>query len=108
MKLRPDIRRLLPFFAAIFSLGILDDLSAADSTAVSALIEASCIDCHDGDTKTPVNLEDLTFDLQDPKRFRAWEKVFDQVHKNKMPPKKKPRPDPAQKQAALNWLQSEL
>ena len=60
--------------------------------AVKPLIEAHCIDCHDADTKTPLNFEELGFDLNDPPTFAAWEKVFDRVTKGEMPPAKKERP----------------
>lgn len=75
---------------------------------VLPLIEASCIDCHDGDTKTPLNFEELSYDLSDPEVFRAWEKIFDQVESGEMPPEKKARPDPSKKKAALDSLGQHL
>ena len=71
---------------------------------VLPLVEASCMDCHDRDTETALDFEALTFDLAKPEVFRMWEKVFDQVESGEMPPAKKPRPDSAKKQAALDPL----
>ncbi|MFV1981184.1 MAG: sulfatase-like hydrolase/transferase, partial [Rhodothermia bacterium] len=68
------------------------------------LIDASCNECHDEDTKTDLNFYDLAFNLSNPKTFRRWEKVFDQIDNGKMPPKKKARPDAELKETALDSL----
>lgn len=80
----------------------------AFETAVAPLIDASCLECHDRDTKTALNLEALTLDLADPEVFRIWETVFDQIESGEMPPEKKPRPDPVKKKAALDSLGHQL
>jgi hypothetical protein len=76
--------------------------------AVKPLVEASCIDCHDADTETPLNFEKIGHDLSDAATFRQWVKVFDRVDKGEMPPKKKKRPDPALKNKALAALEADL
>jgi hypothetical protein len=76
--------------------------------AVEALVEASCIECHDADTNTALDFDVLAFDLGDADAYRTWVNVFDMIESGKMPPEKEPRPDPRQKRAALNWLRSEL
>ena len=75
---------------------------------VRPLIEASCINCHDGDTKTSLNFENLSYDLSEPEVFRMWEKIFDRVERDEMPPKKKKRPDPVIKKKALVMLHQHL
>lgn len=77
-------------------------------SAVQPLIDASCIDCHDADTNTPLNLEALAFDLEDPDTFRKWEKVHDAIVSGEMPPKKKKRPDPALLEPAQATLSQHL
>ena len=76
--------------------------------SVSPLGDASCIECHDRDTKTTLNFEELNFELENPKVFRMWKKVFDQIESGEMPPEKKPRPDQALKEAALDSLYEHL
>ena len=61
----------------------------AFKAAVSPLVEASCIDCHDANTDTQLNFEKLGHDLSDAATFRQWIKIFDRVQKGEMPPKKK-------------------
>ena len=71
-------------------------------------MEASCIDCHDADTDTPLNFEKLGHDLSDAATFRQWVKIFDRVDKGEMPPKKKKRPDSVLKNSALAALKADL
>ena len=80
----------------------------AFKAAVSPLMEASCIDCHDTDTDTRLNFEKLGHDLSDAATFRQWVKIFDRVDKGEMPPKKKKRPDPVLKNKALTALEADL
>ena len=95
----------------IFILSLVISLSVNGLTfkeAVAPLIEASCMDCHDKDTDTPLNFEKLGHDLSDTETFRQWVKIFDRVDKGEMPPKKKARPDPALKKRALAALEADL
>ncbi len=95
-------------FVGVCGLVLAPIHSPAFEPAVSPLVEASCIECHDRDTKTALNLEELNFDLDNPEAFRKWEKVFDQIESGKMPPAKKPRPNPNLKRAALDALNQQL
>ncbi|MDG1149952.1 MAG: DUF1587 domain-containing protein, partial [Akkermansiaceae bacterium] len=76
--------------------------------SLEPLIESSCIECHDADTKTALNFENLGFDLENEDAFRMWESVYDMIESGEMPPKKKPRPDPDSKKAALATLHQHL
>ena len=76
--------------------------------ALAPLVEASCIDCHDADTDTPLNFEKIGHDLSDAATFRQWMKIFDRVQKGEMPPKNKKRPDPILKNKALTALEAGL
>ena len=80
----------------------------AFKSAVAPLIEASCMDCHDKDTDTPLNFEKLGHDLTNAATFRQWTKVFDRVQSGEMPPKNKPQPEANLKDKALKALQRDL
>jgi len=80
----------------------------ASKDAVVPLVEASCIDCHDADTDTPLNFEKIGHDLSDAATFRQWVKIFDRVESGNMPPKKKKRPNPVLKNKALAALKADL
>ena len=88
--------------------GSSKDEATLPRQTVEALVEASCFDCHDSDTKTALNFDELSFDLADPEAFRMWEKVFNQIDSGEMPPEKRPRPEPNAKQAALDALSRHL
>ena len=80
----------------------------AFKATVAALVEASCIDCHDADTDTPLNFEKLGHDLTDAVTFQKWVKVFDRVQRGEMPPKNKPRPETTLQAKALASLEADL
>ena len=80
----------------------------AFKAAVSPLMEASCIDCHDANADTQLNFEKLGHDLSDAATFRQWIKIFDRVQKGEMPPKNKPRPEAALQAKALAALEVDL
>ena len=75
---------------------------------VILLVEASCIECHDSETKTALNFDTLGFDLANVENFRTWENVYDMIESGEMPPEKKPRPDPGHRKAALASLHQHL
>lgn len=76
--------------------------------SVEALVETSCIDCHDSSTKTALNFDDLSFDLADADAFRMWENIYNKIDSGEMPPKKKPRPNSKLKNDALKSLHQNL
>ena len=93
---------------ALLLLIALPTHGQAFKDALAPLVEASCIDCHDADTKTKLNFEELGHDLSDATTFGQWVKIFDRVDKGEMPPKNKKRPDPAIKNKALEVLEADL
>ena len=56
------------------------------ATDLDALIESSCIDCHDANTETSLDFTTLKKDFEDAKAFRTWVRVFDRVQNGEMPP----------------------
>jgi hypothetical protein len=72
------------------------------------LIEASCIHCHDAETKTPLNMENLDYDLGNPVAFAQMVKIFDRLQDREMPPRSEPRPKRALLNQTLASLKSAL
>ncbi len=80
-------------------------LPLGSSGALAPFLEKHCVECHDADAKKGgLDLAALGSDLSDRKAFETWVKVFDRTASGEMPPKKKPRPDAAQKSAYLGDL----
>jgi len=76
---------------------------------VRTFIEAHCSECHDADTKKGgLDLSALALQADDPIKFAAWVKVFDRVSADEMPPKKRPRPPVADKDAFTKAIAAEL
>lgn len=78
------------------------------ASPVEQFIDASCIECHDAETKTKLNFESLGHDLSDADTFRMWERVYDRVQSGEMPPKKKPRPEATLLKGAMSSLRADL
>ncbi|MGC6441770.1 MAG: DUF1592 domain-containing protein [Rubripirellula sp.] len=89
---------------AVLLLG--PDLQSAE---ISGFVKSYCIDCHRGDTSEgSFDLEALSFDLNDPAVFAAWERVFDRVEKSEMPPSDASQPSDAQRFAFSEDLAESL
>ena len=92
-----------------FAILILLPIGAIHGTTpVERLIDSSCIDCHDAETKTKLNFEALGHDLSNADTFRMWERIHDRVQTGEMPPKKKPRPEATLLKGALTELRTDL
>jgi hypothetical protein len=74
-----------------------------------AFVERHCFECHDTETKKGgLDLSALKFDTTDSTNFAAWVLVHDRVSRGEMPPKKKPRPEPAELEAFTKSLSASL
>lgn len=72
-------------------------------------LEQHCVECHDADVKKGgLDLAALKFDLTDAGRFKAWQKIFERVHDDEMPPQKKPQPEKGDRDAFLAALKAPL
>ena len=77
--------------------------------SVRVMIENRCTDCHDAETKKgSLDLTGLAFDLQNPKAYARWVKVFDRVEAGEMPPKGKAQPEAALRKDFLGQLSASL
>src|SRR5690349_16562787 len=100
--------KLFPHFA--LSLAAAISLRAADLPfPCRQFLDAHCAECHDADLKKAgLDFAALPFDLAQPTNFDKWVLVHDRVNNGEMPPKKKPRPEPAELAVFLKSLSSSL
>ena len=96
------------FFAACSFITAGQVIGQGFKADLAPMVKASCIKCHDADTKTRLDFEQLGYDLSDPAVFRKWELVFDRVHDGEMPPKGKARLPAGLRTRALASLEREL
>ena len=86
----------------------------SNDSDLQMLIQSACIDCHNKQTETGLDLTSLSMDFQQTTSashngtFRQWVRVFDRVQRGEMPPASADHPAPAVKQAALEFLGSQL
>ncbi|MDE2924587.1 MAG: DUF1587 domain-containing protein [Acidobacteriota bacterium] len=75
---------------------------------VARLLDVSCLRCHDVETETPLDLENLGYDLEDRGTFRKWVRVFERLEAGEMPPAGTRRPPRRVVDAALGALARDL
>lgn len=80
----------------------------ASATDLDALIQSSCIACHDANTETRLDFTRLATDFEKADAFRQWVKVYDRIKRGEMPPPEETQPDGAVRDKALSLLESEL
>lgn len=68
-----------------------------------------CNDCHAGDSaEAGLDLSSHGHDLSDEATFERWERIFDRVTKNEMPPKDADQPDSVQRRSFVDVLKQKL
>ena len=99
---------VITILVGLFSL-LASNLFAAEPPAgLTSFLRDTCIDCHDGNTETNLDLSTLEFELKTPANFRQWVHVFDRVQRREMPPTSEPVPDEQNRLDALAQLKAEL
>ena len=53
---------------------------------VKPMLEASCLLCHGEGTVTPLNMQELSYDLDDAEVYRTWEHIYNRIERGQMPP----------------------
>lgn len=98
--LKPARKRSLPVRSAGIStvmswtlaglfLLLANAISAAENQppAIRDFLQDNCIGCHDAGTQEGgLNLESLPMHLDQPENFHRWERIFDRVTDDEMPP----------------------
>jgi len=76
---------------------------------LAAFFEKNCIACHGPKrAKGDLRLDQITADLSQRENFERWHEIATRIASGEMPPKKEPRPDPAQAAAVVRYLTARL
>lgn len=96
--------------AAVLAAVTVEAIAAAPlPSPTKAFLQKHCFECHDADTqKGKLRLDNLPADFAALASAETWGKVFVQLERREMPPKKKPQPSDAERQAVLDWLGPQL
>lgn len=62
--------------------------ASADSfeAEVKPMLEESCLLCHGEGTVTPLNMQELSYDLGDAEVYRTWQHIYNRIERGQMPP----------------------
>jgi mono/diheme cytochrome c family protein len=113
MKLPPLLLLLLALAASAAALAAPVQASTPPASllqrAAGQFLEDYCIRCHnDQDLKGSLDLTDFDYQPGDPANFLTWVKVHDRLAVGEMPPKNKPHPGSAERDAFVAQLASTL
>ena len=87
----------------------LPSFAATLPETTKAFLQKHCFECHDADTqKGKVRLDNLSPDFAAPLNADLWGRVFAQLERREMPPKKKSQPSDAERHVVLDWLGPQL
>jgi len=83
--------------------------AAPQDSQAAAFMKEHCLRCHGPEkAKGDFRLDQLDTDFSKPSTFERWREVVARVQSGEMPPKKEPRPQPAQVQAFVRQLTARL
>src|SRR5262249_30541041 len=76
---------------------------------LTPFLSKHCLECHDSENKKGgLDLSALKRELSTAANFKKWVTIYDRVSLGEMPPKKKPRPEPADLEAFTHGLSASL
>lgn len=82
----------------------------AQSPVQTKFLSEHCIACHSGgeDADAGLDLENVSFDLHDPKGFRKWSRIVDRVAKREMPPESEVQPSAGERERFVDATTNDL
>jgi len=103
------MRRISYFVFGLYcGLLVLATNSLWADNAIDNLLRSSCLECHDGQNDTGLQLSEFPLEFDKPELFETWVKVYDRVKRGEMPPPTAKQPDPSLRQDALSRLKGDL
>lgn len=82
---------------------------AGQETLVKPFFAQHCIKCHDADKHSgDLRLDNLAVDYASPKVMGQWEEIMNRLSSGEMPPKREPRPNPAESAKLAEWIAGQL
>ena len=113
MRLLSGLSRHLPggvaICLAVAAAGAQEEKISSIPDPVVDVLESHCVKCHNADeAKGGINLDDLSIDWSKEGTAKAWEKAFNVIAHQQMPPIDKKQPTAEQKQTLLAFLDTQL
>jgi mono/diheme cytochrome c family protein len=77
-------------------------------TTIQPFLTAHCLECHGEKAEAGYRVDRLPLDFSQPTTADHWKEVIDRINAGEMPPEEKPRPDPKQAAALVDWVHARL
>ena len=78
------------------------------SPSIRTFIRVRCVQCHDADTTSRLNFDDVDFDLTSHESRQQWAEIHDQLADGRMPPESEPQPTSAERTRVSESLSTSL
>src|SRR6188508_2244869 len=79
--------------------------SAGYETLVKPFFAQHCVKCHNADKQSgDLRIDNLAVDYTSPKVMGYWEEIMNRINSGDMPPKREPRPNPADIARSAEWI----
>lgn len=109
MKLSPAQLIILVLVSTATLCGAADAPKALMPESHLAVFEKYCLDCHDSLTeKGEVNLEEISFSIDDIQTAELWQKVLNSINSGEMPPEDEPQISEKEKTDFLDDLSHQM
>ncbi len=87
----------------------LDAAKSAFSLQVAPFLTRNCIACHGSEQqKGEVRFDQASADPADAASVDLWKRAQEQLEDGTMPPRSRPRPEPAQQAVVAAWMQAQI
>ena len=101
--------KLYFFYSVVLILNTICRTSDGDEKSAGTFFQTHCVICHDATTQEGgFRVDALTKNSFESSDAAAWEKVFDKVASDQMPPKDEVRPSDSETKALLGWIRTQL
>ncbi len=109
IEVQSRLMKLSLVSAVVLILNIFCRSSDGDENSVGTFFQTHCVRCHDATTQEGgFRADTLTKNSFASSDAGAWEKVFDKVSSDEMPPKDEVRPFESETKSVLDWIGTQL
>lgn len=107
--MKRPMRALILLMTVLFASTTCVAEPAGYELQVQPFFKTHCLRCHDAQKQEgDLRLDNLGVDYTSPKIMGHWEEIMNRINSGEMPPKREPRPKPADIAQLAEWIAGQL